>query len=86
MDHLHFEFEAGPQETVEITLDSQASVRLLDQENYENYCAGKSYHFLGGRAAVSPFRLRPPKNGTWHVAVDLDGAPVKVAAGIQLRP
>ena len=74
MEHLHYEFEAGPPQTVEVTLDKQANVRMLDDENYDNYRAGRSYSYVGGRATASPYRLRPPHPGHWHLVVDLGGA------------
>ena len=85
MNHLHFEFEAGPTHTVEVTLEQQANVRLLDEQNYEKYIDGKDYQYYGGHATVTPFKLRPPCEGRWHIAVDLGDRRGTVTAGIRVR-
>ena len=40
MIHLHREFEAGPDDVLEITLDGPANVMLLDSANYDRYRGG----------------------------------------------
>ena len=37
LHYLNQEFDAGPDDVVEITLDGQANVMLLDPANYERY-------------------------------------------------
>ncbi len=73
MNFLHQEFEAGPDDLIEVTLDGQANVMLLDSPNFESYRNGLSFKYYGGLAKVSPMRLAPPHEGRWHLAVDLGG-------------
>jgi hypothetical protein len=84
MIHLHQEVDAGPDDLVEVTLDGQANVLLLDTDNYDRYRRGEHYRYHGGLARTSPVRLVPPRDGHWHVVVDLGGYPGRIRAGVQL--
>ena len=84
MNYLHFPITASAGDTVVVSLDSQVNVRLLDSINYSRYCRGERHEFYGGLARVSPFRLRVPRTGEWHVAIDLGGYSGTVRAGVQL--
>lgn len=84
MKHLHFPITASAGNIVVVSLDSQANVRLLDSSNYSRYCRGERHEFYGGLARVSPLRLRVPRTGEWHLAIDLGGYAGAVRAGIKL--
>ena len=74
MNYLHYDYpylSAGT--TIEIKLDKQANVRLLDDSNFQNYHNGLKYNFYGGLVTSSPFYLKVPFNGKWHLAIDLGG-------------
>jgi hypothetical protein len=73
MNYLHYEFDLGGDDAVEVTLDKQANVRLLDQVNYGLYQQGKQHKYYGGLAKESPVTLKAPHSGHWHVVVDLGG-------------
>ena len=73
MNFLHYEFELSDEDTVEVTLNKQANVRLLDDINYSLYKNGKKHRYHGGLAKASPVRLAAPHAGHWHVVVDLGG-------------
>lgn len=67
MNYLHYEFNIGPTNAVEVTLDKQANVRLLDDINYNKYRRGEQHTYYGGLARV---RLRESlrhvmDTGTW---------------------
>ncbi len=81
---LQQEITVGPDDVVEVTLDGQANVMLLDPTNFGRYRRGESFHYHGGLAKTSPFRLVPPENGRWHVVVDLGGFAGKVRAGVRV--
>jgi hypothetical protein len=84
MNHLHQEYDIGPDDVVEVTLDSQANVLLLDNNNYNLYRNGASYRYHGGLAKQSPARLVPPHQGHWHLVVDLGGYAGSVRAGVRI--
>jgi len=84
MNYLHQQFQAGSDDVIEVTLDHPANVLLLDDDNYRRYQAGGSYRYHGGYARQSPARLSPPREGHWHLVVDLGGLPGSVQAGARL--
>ena len=84
MNYLHHEFDAGPDDVLEVTLQGRANVLLLDDENYEKYKAGYRHTATqGGWAKVSPVHFVPPRQGHWHVVIDLGGYPGKVTASVR---
>ncbi len=84
MNHLHQEFNAGPSEVIEVTLDHPANVLLLDPTNYNEYRNGRTYRYFGGYAKASPVRISPPRAGNWHLVVDLGGGFGAVRASASL--
>ena len=58
-------------ETVEVTLQNSANVKLMDSGNFRSYQSGGRHQFYGGRVTRSPFRVAVPHSGQWHVAIDL---------------
>ena len=80
-EFLHREVDVGPEDVLEVTLDHPANVLLLDQVNYDLYRRRQPYKYIyGGYVTQSPFRIRPPFKGQWHVVVDLGGGPGTVTA------
>ena len=80
MEYLHWEFEAGPGDAVQITLDSRANVRLMDSLNFNKYRQGQRHRYYGGQAGKSPVILGVPRQGHWHVVVDTGGYPGRIRA------
>ena len=71
----------------EVTLQGNAAnVRLMDQSNFANYKAGRQHRYHGGLAKRSLVRLRVPRSGTWHVAVDMQGLGGTVRSGMRVIP
>jgi len=81
---LHWEIDAGPSDSVEVTLDHAANVQLMDESNFSAYKSGSTYHYAGGYITKSPFRIAPPHQGRWHLVVDLGGAPGTVKASARV--
>ena len=73
MNYLHYEFDLGSNDTVEVTLDKQANVRLLDATNFALYRSGSKHRYYGGLAKESPVKMSAPHAGHWHVVIDLGG-------------
>jgi hypothetical protein len=84
MDYLHQEFDLGKNEIVEVTLDHPANVQLLDQPNFDLYSKRQPYRYHGGYVTTSPYRLRPPQAGHWHLVIDLGGGPGMVRASARI--
>ncbi len=85
MNYLHYEFEAGPDEVLEVALEgSGANVLLLDNENFAKYKAGYRHTAAqGGWAKVSAVHFVPPHKGHWHVVIDRGGFGGRVAASVR---
>jgi uncharacterized protein DUF1883 len=86
MDYLHHEFDLGPDDVIEVVLDHPANVQLLDPTNFDSYQNGKPFRYLGGYVTTSPYRVRPPHVGRWHLVVDLGGGPGSVRASARVFP
>lgn len=84
MNYLHQQFDAGPDDVIEITLDHAANVQLLDEANYEAYRAGRPFRYHGGYVTHSPYQIRPPYQGRWHLVVDLGGMAGTVRASVRV--
>jgi len=85
MRFLHYQVQAGPHAQIEVNLEGNAAnVLLLDNMNFENYRRGIRYNYYGGHARHSVAILNPPYAGSWHVVVDLGGAPGTVKASVRV--
>lgn len=82
MKFLHYEFNLGNNDSVRVTLDKQANVRLLDSNNFQKYRNGGAHKYYGGRATHSPFIINAPHAGHWHVVIDLGGYAGSVRASV----
>lgn len=79
-EFLHQELTIGPEDAIEVTFDRPANVQLLDPENYNRYLNKQAFNYWGGFVTQSPYRIRPPHPGKWHLVIDLGGAPGSVQA------
>lgn len=84
MNYLHYNLSLASNDVVEVRLDKQANVRLLDPHNYTQYKQRKRHRYYGGLVKVSPFRLKVPHAGQWHLVVDLGGYAGSVKASINV--
>lgn len=85
MNYLHSEFDLEAGDVVVVDLDSQANVLLMDRPNYDAYLDKRSYRYYGGLAEKSPVRLVTPRDGRWHLIVDLGGYAGTVKAGVHVE-
>lgn len=85
MDFVHYDLgQLNGNDVVEVTLDTAANVRLLDSLNFNGYRAGRQYNFYGGYVTLSPYRIRVPHGGRWHVVVDLGGYAGQVRSSVRV--
>ena len=72
---------------MEVTLNgSAANVRLLDSSNFQNYKSGRRHRYYCGLITRSPARIRVPRGGNWHVAVDMQGLHGNSRASVRVMP
>ena len=84
MNFLHYDISASQGDTVRVTLDKQANVRLMDDANFAAYKRGQHHHYYGGLATRSPLDIVVPRNGNWNLVVDLGGSAGTVRASVQV--
>lgn len=85
MDYLHSEFDLEAGDIMIVELEGKANVLLMDGSNFTDYKNGRPYHYFGGFAEKTPVRLPVPRNGHWHLVVDLGGYPGRVKAGVRVQ-
>lgn len=73
VNYLHYEFDLGADDVVEVILEGKANVRLLDDSNFTLYREGKKHRYYGGFANKSPIWIPAPHAGHWHLVIDLGG-------------
>jgi hypothetical protein len=85
MDFVHYDLkQLDGGAVVEVTLDSAANVRVLDDANFHGYRSGRQYRFYGGYVTQSPYRVRVPHHGHWHLVVDLGGYSGQVRSSVRV--
>ena len=72
-EFIKYEFDAGPDDIIEVSLSSQANVRVMDSSNFSSFRSGRGRRRVGRLAKRSLVRLAGPHAGRWHVVVDLGG-------------
>ncbi len=80
-EYLHKEYDLQEGDVVEVNLSGNAAnVLLLDPENFEKYRKNIPCDYEGGYARTTPYRIRAPHAGHWHLVIDLGGGAGRVAA------
>jgi hypothetical protein len=82
MKFIHSRFHLNSRESVRVTLDAQANVRLMDDHNFSRFKQGGRHSYYGGHAKQSPVVLDPPHSGFWNVVIDLGGYQGSVNASV----
>lgn len=87
MDFVHYDLnQLSGGEVVQVTLANAANVRLLDAANFGTYRRGGQYRYYGGYVTQSPYSLRVPASGHWHLVVDLGGYAGQIRSSVQVVP
>lgn len=84
MTFLHYQIKADPSKIVQVTIDGEATVKLLDTLNFSKYRLGKEHTFQGGLYPPSAIEFRVPVKDVWHVVIDLGGKKGEVKASVKL--
>ena len=86
MNYMHYQMDAGPENTIVVTLSEMANVRLLDALNFYKYRAGKKFESTdGGVGQTSPVHLKPTFKAKWHIVVDLGGQAGEVKSVVDVE-
>jgi hypothetical protein len=84
MKFLVYEVDVTENDIIEVTLSSQANVKIMDQVNFSKYKQNQRYQFVGGKALKSPLCLSAPGAGHWYVVIDLGGYAGSVSASVRV--
>lgn len=77
--------EAG--EEIEVTLVGGATrIRLMDPENFHHYRWGEFHEYYGGFVDRSPWTIRIPERGHWHLTVDAGEKIASIHSSIRRIP
>jgi len=60
----------GEIKVVEVTLNFSANVYLLDDSDFDDYLNCRNFSYYGGRPTQTPYRIKIPNSGHWHLVVD----------------
>lgn len=87
-DFTHYDVGHQKRESVVVVTlkGNAANVQLLDSTGFSNYRNGRRYSYQGGLVKSSPYRLVIPRDGHWHVTVDLIGLGGSVRSGVDIEP
>ncbi len=67
---LGYQMTIGQTVIVEVTLSHQANVYLVDSMGYQHYLQMENFTYYGGRATETPYRIKIPYSGSWHLVID----------------
>lgn len=67
---LGFQIPIGETIIVEVTLNYSANVYLMEDDEYDKYKECENFNYYGGRATQSPYRVKIPSTGHWHLVID----------------
>ena len=67
---LGYQMPIGETIIVEVTLNYSANVYLMESDDYDKYTECDNFSYYGGRATESPYRIKIPHSGFWHLAID----------------
>ncbi|MBI9102899.1 MAG: DUF1883 domain-containing protein [Spirochaetales bacterium] len=84
MQFIHYELKAGIDKIIQVTIDSEADVKLMDTFNFTKYKKGRTPDYQGGTYPASTIEFRVDKTDTWHVVIDLGGKKGEVKASVKL--
>ena len=73
MNFVHYQLYLDSGQTVEVTVDTQANVKLMTEMDFHNYQSGRSHHYFGGRQTRRIGRIVPGHAGHWNLTIDLGG-------------
>jgi len=84
MNFLHYQIKADPSKIVRVTINGDATIKLMDPLNFSKYKLGKEHSFQGGVYPASSVEFRVPHREEWHVVIDLGGRSGEIKASVKL--
>ena len=69
---------------IEVTLDQAANIRIMDEDNYNNFKNRQSYSAIIYFITTSPFKIKLPRSAHWYVVVDPEDQPGSVVSSVKV--
>lgn len=82
--YLHYDFTLTTDDIVEVNLSSQTNVLFMDEANITKYRKNRDYSYIGGFVKATPFRIRPPKDGHWHIVIEEPKQKTQIRAAVRV--
>jgi len=85
MDFVHYDLnQLSGGQVIQVTLANAANVRLLDATNFSLYRQSGQYRYYGGYVTQSPYAVRVPVPGRWHLVIDLGGYAGQIRSSVRV--
>lgn len=68
--YLHYEFDIDTNDVIEINMSFQANTLIMDDSNFLKYRRKHDFSYLGGYVKATPYRIKLPRKGHWHVVIE----------------
>ena len=84
MHHLHKILNLETSDVVQVEVSSPAHLYLMDEPSYGLYCADEEFEYYGETVRRSPYKIRPPHAGIWHLVIEQADPSTPLSAGVQI--
>jgi hypothetical protein len=84
MNHLHKYLTLSQNDMLKIHLSNPAQVMLLDDKNYSLYKDEMEYDYYGKLVKRSPFIIKAPHVGDWHLVIEQADSRQDLSVNVQI--
>ena len=84
MYHLHKMIRLGGGDTIQVGLTAPAQVMLMDESNYTAYADGDDFEYYGREVKRTPFEIKSPCAGLWHLVIEQVDKEAPLSASVQI--
>ena len=82
--HLHKYIALNERDIVKLHFNVPAYVYLMDDTNYGFYLARKQYEYYGDLVKKTPFMVRAPEAGKWHLVIERQNPAETLSVAVQI--
>ncbi len=75
MRFIHSREYLNAGDTVVVECSHQCNVRVMSDNDFQNFKNGFSHRYLGGHYKRLPAHVTVPSSGYWNTTIDLGGSP-----------
>lgn len=84
MAHLHKTLNLDTSDVVQVEVSSPAHIYLMDEPNYNLYRDDDEFEYYGDTVKRSPYQIRPPHAGIWHLVIEQADPSAPLSASVQI--